>query len=102
MNELAIADIDADVRQAPCVGVLEEDQIARLEIATTDRCALVDLGRGARADIDTQRVEDHPVREAGAIEAGGTVRRPDVWVTEILHRVIDDCVASVRTTAAAV
>src|SRR6476619_3727035 len=37
VDELAGADIDADVRQAPGVGVLEEDQVAGPQIAESHR-----------------------------------------------------------------
>ena len=57
VDELVVADIDADVRETPGVGVLEEDQIARLQIALRDAGAGRDLGEEPGADVTPEDVQ---------------------------------------------
>src|SRR5690606_31200666 len=94
-------DVDADVRQARRVRVLEEDQVARLQRVAADRGAGAHLAPGAGADVLADHVLDHPVGEAGAVERVGTVGRPDVRVPDVAHGVVDDGVAG-RGAATAV
>src|SRR4051794_33440564 len=68
VDELVVPDIDADMRQPPGVGVLEEDQITRLEIAVGDRRACYHLRPEAAADVIPQDVKGDPVGETGAVE----------------------------------
>src|SRR5262245_47742549 len=93
MDELSITDVDADVRQTPRVGVLEEDQITWLEIAATDRRTGGDLRPKTGADVLAEGVEDDPVGEPGAVEATRSMRRPDIRVTDVLHGVVHDRVS---------
>src|SRR4051794_7674247 len=85
VDELTAADVDADVRESPRVGILEEHEVSRLQVALGNRHALADLTGCARPDIDPKYVQHDPVTEARAIEARRTVRGPHVWISEILH-----------------
>ena len=59
VDEVTVADIDPDVRDAALVGVAEEDQVARLQLVLRDRLALLELlGRGAR-HLEAPLAEDH-------------------------------------------
>src|SRR5579884_1982929 len=101
MDELPVADVDADVREPPFVSVLEEDEIARLQVALGNwRPHRVLLGHVVR-DVDAERVEDDPLGEPGAVERGRTRRRPDVGVADVLQRIVGDRLPGRATATAA-
>src|SRR5690606_4853746 len=99
VDELVAADVETDVGQACGVGVLEEDQVTRLQVGAGDGRARRHLGPGARADVLAHDVLDDPVGEAGAVEARRAVRRPHVRVAKVVHRVADERVARSRSAA---
>jgi hypothetical protein len=51
MDETVAFDVDADVRQAALERVLEEDEIAGLPFATTDRTPKLPLLLNAAGDV---------------------------------------------------
>src|SRR5215207_6510427 len=82
VDELAVADVDADVREAPSEGVLEEDQVARPQITPRHGSAGDRLAPGAGADIEVEGLERHVIGETGAVKGVRPVRRPDVGIAE--------------------
>lgn len=78
MDKLAVADIDADVRNAVLVGILEENEVTGLEQAIRDFISMVVLlGRRAREGHTvggTENVAD----KAGAVEAGARSSTHDI------------------------
>ena len=69
VNEIAVPDINADVREAVTIGVLEEDQITRLQIGLRDGLALLILSAGG-AGQDNSPLRVNRLNEAGAVETG--------------------------------
>src|SRR5918993_667338 len=90
VDEPVVADVDADVRQPGFVCVLEEDEVAWLQLAAADRRASVRLRPEAIPDVLADHVLDHPVGEAGAVERVWPMRRPAVGIALISHGVADD------------
>src|SRR5262245_34896181 len=84
VHEVAAADVDALMTE-----VVEEDEIARLEIAPRDRDAVAVLRDRAVWQRDPD-LGEHVHREARAIEAGRACAAPDVRDAEILHGDGDD------------
>src|SRR5579859_2312717 len=70
MHNLAVAEVNTNVRDATAVGIGEEDQVPRLELAAADVRATAEFAGHAAAHPDTGLVE-HIVDEAATIEARG-------------------------------
>ncbi len=80
MDELAIADVDADMTEP-----VEEDEVAGLELVARHRDAVVELvGSVVRQRDADLRVDEH--HEPGAVEAARRGPAPDVRRPEVLHR----------------
>jgi hypothetical protein len=93
-HEAAIAGIDADVRDARLVGVLEEDQIAFPQIGAIHRLPGARLvGRHAR-QAGAGRLLDGPLHQARAVERAGLLAAPHVGAAELAARHVDDGLAS--------
>ena len=75
VDELTVTDIDAHMGQTGLVCILEEDQIAGLEIALGNGCAFGVHGNLRTADIDAVAAQ-HIVNEAGAVETAGISAAP--------------------------
>ena len=84
VDELAAADVDADVAEA-----VEEDEVAGLEIAARHRHAHVPLGARVvrKRDADLRVDVRH---EAGAVEARRALTAPHVLRAEVAHGDPDD------------
>ena len=69
VDELIVAEVDADVRERPAHRV-EEHEVARLQLGFVHGLAgAADIARGAR-QVDAQTLAEQVTHEAGAIEAG--------------------------------
>ena len=75
MDELNVTDIDAHMGQTGLVCILEEDQIAGLEVTLGNGCAF-GVHRNLRtADIDAVAAQ-HIVNKSGAVETAGICATP--------------------------
>src|SRR5258706_1232991 len=70
VHELAVAEVDADVRVRPLLRVVE-NQIARLQFDETDRHARLRLSLGVHRQTDAPGLPIDVRHEATAIEASG-------------------------------
>ena len=73
-----MADIDPGMGQARLVGILEKDQIARLQFMGVERTSAGCLAREASWQATTGDLLDDVVDEARAIEASGGRPTPGV------------------------
>lgn len=70
MSELAVSDVDADMRHAIAAAGVKKDQIARTKIALAHLLANFELGSRRTRQIDAEFVE-YVLREARTVEATG-------------------------------
>ena len=83
VDKLTITNVDTDVRQACLVCILEEDQIAGLQICLGNRCAFGIHGNLCTADVNAVAAE-HIVHKTGAVKAAWVRAAPFVGDAQIL------------------
>lgn len=87
MDELAVTDIDPDMRQLRGVRILEEDQITWLNICSRNGRARGYLGPDLKANIHPTSVLNNPVSKAWGIKRGRTMGVPDVRIPQVTERI---------------
>ena len=91
MDELVVADVDAHVG-GHCAVILEEHQVAGLQVAAGDRGAVAQLAGSAVRQLDA-RLGKHVHGKAGAVEAAGGCAAVDIGHAQILLGDGDDAAA---------
>src|SRR4051794_41755191 len=94
-----MTDIDTRVGQAVFKGVLEENQITRLQVVPPDLGPHFVLDRHVMRNIDAQRLLDHEHRKSRAVEGPRTFAGVNVGMAFILQSKVDDFIAARSATA---